>query len=406
MNESTTNLQFLRILELYRQLPRSPESYISIDQLENVMHFGQRKTLQRDLELLKISLATGKIEKIASKGRTPAQYRLSSNAIIERFSPELALSLVMANSFLEQHLPPYVYAKVSGLFQSAEKQLEKHTHLKEWNSRIRFIYEGYCQQNYALAPEHMIELLYQAMMDDHSWVKIQYQREYDNDILEYVIRPHGMINRGRKQFIIAHKIENNHSILRTFCLHRIRDVQPAKERLSINMDSFEIYQAIEDQEHEWALFDRETLRVKLRCDQALYAVLEESELGDMIELGNVGVSGYFYVITDVLITETVFNWLVEKAHQVRVMYPDKLADVVKERIQQAVDLYADNDFEDDCLLEDDEYLEVEYDKDDLDDEDYIQSTSNMPKSRRIACDEIRTTVISMREEDDQDGLEF
>lgn len=398
MTESNANLQFLRILALYRQLPRSPEPYISIDQLENCLHFGSRKTLQRDLELLKKSLATGKIEKIASKGRTPAQYRLSANAIIERFSPELALSLVMANSFLEQHLPPYVYAKVSGLFHSAEKQLEKHTHLKEWNSRIRFIYEGYCQQNYALAPAHMIELLYQAMMDEHSWVKIQYQREYDNDIVDYVIRPHGMINRGRKQFIIAHKIEINTSILRTFCLHRIRDVQPAQEKLTVNIDSFEIYQAIEDQEHEWALFDREVLMVKLRCEQALYAILEESELGNMIKLGEMGSNGYFYVITDILITETVLNWLLEKAHQVRVMYPEKLADAVKVRIQQAVELYADNNFEDDFLLEDD--LEIEYDSNDLDEIHKISSISKMPTSRRIALDKSRLTVINMQAEGD------
>lgn len=398
MTESNTNLQFLRILALYRQLPRSPEPYISIDQLENCLHFGSRKTLQRDLELLKKSLATGKIEKIASKGRAPAQYRLSANAIIERFSPELALSLVMANSFLEQHLPPYAYCKVSGLFESAEKQLEKHTHLKEWSSRIRFIYEGYCQQHYELAPEYMIELLYQAMMDEHSWVKIQYQREYDNDIVDYVIRPHGMINRGRKQFIIAHKIETNTSILRTFCLHRIRDVQPAQEKLSVNIDSFEIYQAIEDQEHEWALFDREVLRVKLRCEQALYAILEESELGNMIKLGNVGVNGYFYVLTDVLITETVLNWLVEKAHQVRVMYPEKLADILKKRIQQAVDLYADNDFEDNFLLEDD--LEIEYDSNDLEEIHKISSISKMPTSRRTALDKSRLTVTNMQAEGD------
>lgn len=65
-----------------------------------------------------------------------------------------------------------------------------------------------------------------------------------------------------------------------------------------------------------------------------------------------------------------------------------------------MDLYADNDFEDDCLLEDDEHLEVESDTDGLDDKDYIQSTSKMPKSRRIALDKSRLTVINIQAEDD------
>lgn len=400
MRESNINLQFLRVLALYRQLPRSPAAYISIDQLENCLHFGKRKTLQRDLDLLNKSLATGKIEKIVSKGRTPAQYRLSSNAIIEQFSPELALSLMMANSFLEQHVPPHVYCKVSGLFQSADKQLEKYTHLKEWNSRIRFIHDGYCQHAYQLAPAHVIELLYQAMMDDHSWIKIQYQREYDNDILDYVIRPHGMINRGRKQFIIAHKIENNSSILRTFCLHRIRDIQPAQENLCVDVDSFEIYQAIEDQQHEYALFDREIIRVKLRCDDVVHPVfeesefgnMEESEFGNMIELGETSTSGYFYVLTDILVTETVLNWLVEKAHQVRVIHPEKLAREIKTRIQQAVDLYAYDDFDNDCLLENDD-LAVE--------------DNNKPKlNRRNGFAKPRVTVINTHADEEGDDLEF
>lgn len=406
MSGANKNLQFIRVLTLYRRLPRSPESYISIDELENCLHFGKRKTLQRDLELLNKCLATGKIEKIASMGRTPAQYRLSDNAIIEQFSAEFALSLIMANSFLEQHLPSHVYNKMSGLFQSAEKQLEKHTHLKEWNDRIRFVYDGYCQNKYELAPGYMIELLYQAMLDNHSWVKIQYQREYDNDILEYVIRPQGMINRGRKQFILAHKIENQNSVLRNFCLHRIRDVQPAKEKLCVGIDSFEIYQAINNQEHEWALFDRETLTVKLRCEETLYAILEESELGNIIKLGDVGITGYFYVITEVMITETVLNWLVERAHQVRVMYPEKLVKEVKKRIQLAIDLYADNDFDDDILLEDDGYLQVEDDADEISDENSILLTSKITKSARAYLNKARVSVINMQEEDDQDDLQF
>lgn len=371
--------QFLRVLNLYRALPRAPEAEQSINHIQQLCAYdsSQRKTLQRDLELLEQCLSAGIIEKTPSAGNTPAQYRLSMDATIEQFAPELSLVLVMANSYLQQHLPSDTYSKTEGFFMSAEQQLEKHTRLKNWSNRVRFIYEGYCQIPHDLPPSNDINNLYQAILDDDIWLKISYMREYDNAVNKYTIKPHGIINRGRKQFIIASKITDDSSEIRTFCLHRMLRIKPVTARVTIELDMLDIDFALEQKEHEYARYGRDHIELKLRCDDQLLQYLQDAPFctGQRLEETK---HGYFYLYARTMIIQTVFDWLVEKASLVRVIEPVELSNEIKSQVRLAAYNYDFEFYNDDTNSDndDDPFDFSELDGDNPDDNSTLSNTTD------------------------------
>lgn len=342
-----------RVLNLYYQLPRLPKQPCPMDQLQlkvrswyndEIDDQSMRKAIKRDLDKLKIILVTGTVNCIPKKGNQPSEYYLSEDAAIEEMDAELALVLVMANSYLHQYLPETIYNNVKGHFESATKQLEKNTQLQDWQERIRFVPTGYHNTNVDDFHMEKVKNIYTALLNNEQWIECLYRKEGSFEQTEYTLKPHGIIQYGNKQYLMASKIIDQYSELRTFNMQRFDNVKFAKQRISVDVDSFDLDDLVEEQEYENAHFEREELSIKLRCENYLRDELESypiDEYQDIIDQDE----DYFILEADCMITQSVLNWLIEKSHSIQVIEPQELFEKVKVHVLAARNYY-DVDYDD------------------------------------------------------------
>ena len=342
-----------RVLNLYYQLPRLPKQPCPMDQLQlkvrswyndEIDDQSMRKAIKRDLDKLKIILVTGTVNCIPKKGNQPSEYYLSEDAAIEEMDAELALVLVMANSYLHKYLPETIYNNVKGHFESATKQLEKNTQLQDWQERIRFVPTGYHNTNVDDFHMEKVKNIYTALLNNEQWIECLYRKEGSFEQTEYTLKPHGIIQYGNKQYLMASKIIDQYSELRTFNMQRFDNVKFAKQRISVDVDSFDLDDLVEEKEYENAHFEREELSIKLRCENYLRDELESypiDEYQDIIDQDE----DYFILEAKSIITTSVLNWLVEKSHSIQVIEPQELFEKVKVHVLAARNYY-DVDYDD------------------------------------------------------------
>ena len=342
-----------RVLNLYYQLPRLPKQPCPMDQLQlkvrswyndEIDDQSMRKAIKRDLDKLKSILVTGAVNCIPKKGNQPSEYYLSEDAAIEAMETELALVLVMANSYLHQYLPETVYNNVKGHFESATKQLEKNTQLQDWQERIRFVPTGYHNTNVDDFHMEKVKNIYTALLNNEQWIECLYRKEGEFEQTEYMLKPHGIIQYGNKQYLMASKIIDQYSELRTFNMQRFDNVKFAKQHISVDVDSFDLDDLVEEKQYENAHFEREELSIKLRCENYLRDELESypiDEYQDIIDQDE----DYFILEADCMITQSVLNWLIEKSHSIQVIEPQELFEKVKLHVLAARNYY-DVDYDD------------------------------------------------------------
>ena len=342
-----------RVLNLYYQLPRLPKQPCPMDQLQlkvrswyndEIDDQSMRKAIKRDLDKLKSILVTGTVNCIPKKGNQPSEYYLSEDAAIEEMDAELALVLVMANSYLHQYLPETIYNNVKGHFESATKQLEKNTQLQDWQERIRFVPTGYHNTNVDDFHMEKVKNIYTALLNNEQWIECLYRKEGSFEQTEYTLKPHGIIQYGNKQYLMASKIIDQYSELRTFNMQRFDNVKFAKQRISVDVDSFDLDDLVEEKQYENAHFEREELSIKLRCENYLRDELESypiDEYQDIIDQDE----DYFILEANCMITQSVLNWLIEKSHSIQVIEPQELFEKVKVHVLAARNYY-DVDYDD------------------------------------------------------------
>ncbi|KAA8732820.1 WYL domain-containing protein [Acinetobacter qingfengensis] len=345
--------QIKRILRIYQILPRQSSKAYSIEQLKTYLRSlysdvidekSINKAIRRDLKTLNVILTSGTLEKIILKGNQPDKYYLSQDASIEPLSAEKALVLVMANEYLQHYLPHEIYHKVSDFFESAEQQLVKNTKLQDWRSRIRFVSVGY-------SPEYIddfdcdeIKKIYKALLDSELWLECLYCKEGQTEKQAYTLKPHGIIQHGHKQFLMASKIMGHRSVLRTFNLQRFDQVKLIEQRISVDIDAFDLDNLIEEKEYEYAYFERDELEIKLRCENDLLDDLQNNPIHFSQEITEFD-DDYFTLTASSIITNSLLNWLIEKAHSIQVLEPQELFEKVQRYIYDAIENY-DMDFED------------------------------------------------------------
>ena len=86
------------------------------------------------------------------------------------------------------------------------------------------------------------ELIFKCIHQDNLWLEILYHPEaFEREATRYTIKPHGVIVRGRKQYLIASKINHNRKIqIRTFTMHRILHAEQTQESLSIDIQDMDM----------------------------------------------------------------------------------------------------------------------------------------------------------------------
>lgn len=384
--------QLLRLMALYQSLPREPAAHISLNQLKNRLlersHqyaalTDPNKTLKRDLGTLRDVLSFGQVDIIMGSGKRDTHARLSKDASIEKIQAETALALVMAQSYLKQALPISVYQAVSGLLSAAEQQLETHTSLKHWPTRMQFVHDHVCQQ--PIEPSNADQTattVYDAILNKQV-LSMRYIRESDEQTHHYTIVPQGIIYKGHQQFLIAIKLPSKAT--RTYCLHRIEWVEVSEQEIPVLFDEISMLAAVKNQEHEYALMSRRSQTVILYCDDGMRAELQRFPLGVNVcypdyhcpiddDQNDDDQDGYdqetldaldamddepeaenqdFYYQFDAILTTSLQDWLYQHADQVTVLEPAPLKRRIAQRVQQAERRY--NSFQ--------QHLLPRYDKD-------------------------------------------
>ena len=359
--EKSVSSQVERILSLYRTLPRAPQRACTIEKLKpqirsfydgDIDEKSIGRKIRRDLQRLKKILVTGSVLCTTGKGNQPDKFRLSSNASLENQSSELALVLVMANDYIRQNIPYQFYEKVEGFFVSAQEQLKGNTQVGNWHSRVRFVPEGYSSASYQDKHNNaaQIQLIYNALLDDDACLFVSYRKEGRDEETEYTLKPHGIIQHGNKQYLMASKIENRRSKLRTFNMQRFDKVEIIAPQAIVSVDSYDLDELVEEKEYENAFFEREELEIKLRCDDYLRNELEENPINSSQNTESADEEGYFYLTASCMVTTSVLNWLIEKSHSIKVVEPTELYEKVR--------LYAYNSM----LNYDTECLDIKGDK--------------------------------------------
>lgn len=389
MSVQSGQQQLLRIMALYQNLPREPAAHISLNHLKNRLLdrsdlyaalTDPNKTLKRDLGTLRDVLSFGQVDIIMGSGKRDTHARLSKNASIEKLHAETALALVMAQSYLKQTLPHSVYQAVSGLLSAAEQQLETHTSLKHWPTRMQFVQDHVCQQpTEQSSTDQIATTVYDAILNKQV-LNMRYTRESDEKTYDYTIVPQGIIHKGHQQFLIAIKLPSK--LTRTYCLHRILWVDPSETELPVVFDEISMLAAVQNQEHEDALLNRSSQTVILYCDEAIQAELRRFPLGinvcypnyhcpideddpndydqetldalDAIDDETEAESQDFYYQFDAILTTSLQDWLYQHADQVTVLEPALLKRRIAQRVQQAERRY--NSFQQHLLPRYDEDL--------------------------------------------------
>lgn len=358
--------QFFRILSVFQALPRPPNHYISIEDLLEYLKTtyepfnAPRKTLQRDLKTLNEILHRGHIDKVVASGRRSASYRLSSDAQLNLNKQNIiqdefqSLATIHSYNFLKPYFPESWQKTLSQQFEQAQNALDlKNKNV--WLTKFGFVLDGAFQTH--LNPKNEIkELIYKCIHQDDSWLEILYHPEaFGREATRYTIKPHGVIVRGRKQYLIASKINNNRKIqIRTFTMHRILHAESTPESLSIDIQDIDMQKAIEQYEFEGFYNDDDQPKeIQLNCSNALLSELKFSEIHQSQQIWSDDGDAYFTLTAEMPITQSFLGWLVQKAQWIEVEYPEALREEIKNRIIEMAQNYAIEIIEDEIEWQED-----------------------------------------------------
>lgn len=360
--KETFPFQFSRILSVFHALPKAPNAYISIEDLfiklhNSYAHFlAPRKALQRDLNALDDILHKGNIEKISALGRQSASFRLSADAKLDLAKPNLiqnefqSLAIVHSYNFLKNYFPESWQNTLIDQFEQAQKVLALRN--KDiWLSKFGCALDG-AFQNYLAPSNNIKEQIFKSIHDNNSWLEILYHPEnFRKQPNVYVIKPHGVIIRGRKQYLIASKIdEHNKVFTRTFTMHRILQATPTLERLSVFIPDIDMEKAIEQNEYE-GFFTDHPIKIELLCNIKMLPELQFSKIHQTQQLFATNPS-HFTLTAKMPITWSFIEWLVQHAGAIEVLESEDLRDEVRKRICDMANNYNieimefENDFAD------------------------------------------------------------
>lgn len=374
--------QFFRIVSVFQTLPKSPSLYISLEDLLGNLKAtyepfkAPRKTLQRDLKTLNEILRKDNVEKILASGRRSASYRLSSDAQLNLTKQNIiqsefqSLAIIHSYNFLKPYFPESWQNTLTQQFEQAQNVLAlKNKNV--WLNKFGFALDG-AFQNYLNPKNEIKELIFDCIHQDDSWLEILYHPEsFKRQPTVYTVKPHGVIVRGRKQYLIASKINDNNKIqIRTFTMHRILQAEKIPERLSIDIPDMAMQKAIEQYEFEgYYKNDEQPQSIQLHCSNKLLPELNFSKIHETQQLFNKTLDT-FSLTAEIPITHSFIEWLVQKAQWIEVKQPLELRDEVKNRLIDMVSNYALD------IIEDENVWEEEF-SEDLDEEIRTLSLDNI-----------------------------
>ena len=182
------------------------------------------RTIQRDLVEL------SRIFPLLSDDRTkPFGWSWQRNADIydlPGMDPNTALTFVLSNQFLGQHLPPSIYRNLQPHFNRAKHLLDEISHsnkLRKWPNKIRTT-----TRMQPLKPPNIsaqvIDIVYGALLNEHKFTA-EYHRKGERNYQSYDINPLGLVFTDSVTYLVCTLWEYKESKdIIHLALHRMRNV--------------------------------------------------------------------------------------------------------------------------------------------------------------------------------------
>lgn len=319
--------QMKQLFTLYHALPRAPKHAVTIQQLmqDTTIQAEYDSSAQRDSIRKKISRHLDELSDLLSvslevKDTSPKTYRLPESAYLDHHSPHAALMMLIADNFLTKILPQSSYEHVAGLFSHAKKQLEKHTKLKNWQSRI--YYDNMTGKEVKGTPIHVEQKIYDALLEDKP-ISVQYLGQGQDESREFKGYPLKLVVRPFDRMLIMDNPKYNDTL--TLLLHRIQQVVildgfDIPERVKIDLKDMNISAHTEYQ------YDYEPICLKLMVDQSCQYLVTDNPLFNTV---NTVIDDDAITITDILWSESLLDFLMVNADSVFVLSPLDLQMQVK-----------------------------------------------------------------------------
>jgi len=320
-------------LDVLSRMPCEPDS-IDTTTLRNRLGAAgihvTRRRLERTLERLE------QAGYLACNNQTkPFRWSWRANQYIE-FPPmnaDTALSVVLADEYLRQALPPHAIDDLKPRVRRAKQLLARHPQYKNWKAKVRIISKGQ-----AMIPPSVnvgvLKAVNQALFDGLQFT-VEYRMRGKSDYKQFDVNPLGLLVRDGILSLVSTRSNTNH--LQQLQLHRMRNPELTNNKVRIP-PGFNFADYVQQGNVQYKL-TAGPVAIELLVDKVVADTLSESRLSanQVIEPE---ADGRFRVGATVADTLDLRGWSKSYGPLVEVAGPPVLRDQIAGEIRKASELYA------------------------------------------------------------------
>ena len=325
----------LRQWEMLRQIPRYPKKVTArtlLERLETSGYVTTKRTIERDLQALSRHFPLALDNRSAPFGWS---WQKDAAAIdVPALSSSEALSFMMVRRFLEPLMPASVLSQLAPYFSMAERCLSSQggkVPTGSWLKKIAVVPAGQPLLPAPVTAEAQ-SILHEALLHNRQ-VRLSYQKRGDQNAVECVAHPLGLVQRGGVLYLIATLFDYDDA--RLLALHRVRSAEllaaDARHPDGFDLDAFIAAGNL-------GFGQEQTINLVLRFSRSAGEHLWDTPLASNQKISEIS-EGRIEVHATVIDTPQLRWWLLGFAEGVEVIEPPSLRQDVAARLHSANRLY-------------------------------------------------------------------
>lgn len=345
--QKTSGATLMRQWRLYQKLPKGPPGVTVTELLAELQeHFQvERRTIERDLEMLSLVLQVG----CNDKGKPFGWYRSESDKRPPMSLPE-ALLLHLAEPELSNLLPGMLRPLLTAGLAEASEQLQENAKSKRWqlNEKLAFVPTPQLQQAPVIDAE-VLCTVQRALVDDFC-VDIDYQSPYRlpaavatdgvakqgiKTASKYLLHPLALVQNGMQLYLVA--VVDGYQDVRLFAMQRISAAQltekPAERPADFKLQPYLQSGALQ------FVSEPAPFTLCTRIDTTLANLLAEAPLGTQMCLEQTAEPGWWQLTTEISDSWNLRLWLQSQGSRVEVISPLWLRQQLQDELQRTLALY-------------------------------------------------------------------
>lgn len=350
--QKTSGATLMRQWRLYQRLPKGPPGVTVTELLTELKeHFQvERRTIERDLEMLSLVLQVG----CNDKDKPFGWYRTVSDKRPPMSLPE-ALLLHLAEPELSNLLPGMLRPLLAAGLAEASEQLQENAKSKRWqlNEKLAFVPTPQLQQA-PVIDAIVLSTVQSALMEDFC-VDIDYQSPYRlpaavatedaatesaakqaiKTASKYLLHPLALVQNGMQLYLVA--VVDGFQDIRLFAMQRISAAQqtekPAERPADFKLQPYLTSGALQ------FVSEPASFTLSARVDTTLANLLAEAPLGTQMRLERTAEPDWWQLTTNISDSWNLRLWLQSQGSRVEVLSPLWLRQQVQAELQRTLALY-------------------------------------------------------------------